>query len=384
VAHGPGRGGRGQLGPLHAAARRAARAAVIARPQCRPSAGAAQWQPERERQARRQERLQLPAACGEENHDTAVGGGGEAAAAAKAAQAQDKAGAGAEAEAAAAAASAGRDPGGVPFLPDPFACNNNCSDSCAFYHLCLLPVSPAATVHLSSSRLPMPLITLSVFLLSVSAVLILALLVHRLVRRRAWEVALARMRRTVARCWLARWRIKRAMRRRRRRLMAPECTTCGTYRPKGSTATTEAARCASRSFGTARRCACWPRLPPRVHRHHVNCLLSRAPIQVAAAALVAATGTATPGGEPDPDLGATARQRRPSEAVCRIVPSGGARTWWRGHGGRGRTCRSRHRRQGVATYRTAALARGCARRSELAAATEARGADRASSATSDG
>ncbi|CAN6372970.1 unnamed protein product [Urochloa humidicola] len=77
--------------------------------------------------------------------------------------------------------------GGVPYLPpDPFACANNCSDSCAFYHLCPPPPpsNPAARVHISSGRLPTPLIALSASLLAVSAVLLLALLLHRLARRR--------------------------------------------------------------------------------------------------------------------------------------------------------------------------------------------------------
>uniref|UniRef100_A0A0A9BE89 RING-type E3 ubiquitin transferase n=1 Tax=Arundo donax TaxID=35708 RepID=A0A0A9BE89_ARUDO len=75
---------------------------------------------------------------------------------------------------------------GVPSFPDPFSCANNCSDSCAYHRLCLPPPppSPAATVHLRSSRLPTPLIALSASLLAVSSVLLLALLVHRLVRRR--------------------------------------------------------------------------------------------------------------------------------------------------------------------------------------------------------
>ncbi|CAO2149697.1 unnamed protein product [Urochloa humidicola] len=77
--------------------------------------------------------------------------------------------------------------GGVPYLPpDPFACANNCTDSCAFYHLCPPPPpsNPAARVHISSGRLPIPLIALSASLLAVSAVLLLALLLHRLARRR--------------------------------------------------------------------------------------------------------------------------------------------------------------------------------------------------------
>ncbi|XP_062198299.1 E3 ubiquitin-protein ligase RING1-like [Phragmites australis] len=80
----------------------------------------------------------------------------------------------------------GGTPGDVPFPPDPLACATNCSDSCAHYHFCLPappPPSPAATVHLRSSRFPTPLIALSASLLAVSAVLLLALLVHRLVRR---------------------------------------------------------------------------------------------------------------------------------------------------------------------------------------------------------
>ncbi|KAL6654165.1 hypothetical protein ACP70R_007630 [Stipagrostis hirtigluma subsp. patula] len=78
--------------------------------------------------------------------------------------------------------------GDVPLPPDPFACAKNCSEECAYFHLCPLapppPPTPAATVHLRSSRLPTPLIALSASLLAVSAVLLLALLVHRLVRRR--------------------------------------------------------------------------------------------------------------------------------------------------------------------------------------------------------
>ncbi|KAF8749745.1 hypothetical protein HU200_012544 [Digitaria exilis] len=78
---------------------------------------------------------------------------------------------------------------GVPPLPpDPFACADTCSDSCAFYNLCPPPPpppsSPSATVHISSGRLPTPLIALSASLLAFSAVLLIALLVHRLLRRR--------------------------------------------------------------------------------------------------------------------------------------------------------------------------------------------------------
>lgn len=80
-------------------------------------------------------------------------------------------------------------PGGVPLLPsvpDPFGCASNCSGPCAYLPHCQPPPPPSrgATVHLRSSRLPTPLIALSASLLAVSAVLLIALLVHRLVAHR--------------------------------------------------------------------------------------------------------------------------------------------------------------------------------------------------------
>ncbi|PAN43361.1 hypothetical protein PAHAL_8G230800 [Panicum hallii] len=252
-------------------------------------------------------------------------------------------------------------PGGVPFLPHPFACANNCSDSCAFYRLCPPPppASPAATVHLSSSRLPTPLIALSASLLAVSAVLLLALLVHRLVRRR----------------------------RRRARNAAPgldqdeeeggqvlagavaegagdgeeEADGAGVHhvwyiRTKGLDERAIAAiaavvydakkRGAGALDGGDGSCAVClaefrdgetlrllPRCGHAFHRGcidtwlraHVNCPLCRAPVQVAGAAAAntapgAAAATATPGGEPEPDLGATGAPRRAEDAERGGVP----------------------------------------------------------------
>ncbi|CAL4991597.1 unnamed protein product [Urochloa decumbens] len=77
--------------------------------------------------------------------------------------------------------------GGAGTLPpDPIACAGSCAGACVLLPHCSQPppASPAATVHISSSRLPTPLIALSASLLAVSAVLLLALLVHRLARRR--------------------------------------------------------------------------------------------------------------------------------------------------------------------------------------------------------
>lgn len=71
------------------------------------------------------------------------------------------------------------------FPPDDPLCAHTCSGACALVPRCSQPPpAPAATVHISSGRLPTPLIALSASLLAVSAVLLVALLVHRLVRRR--------------------------------------------------------------------------------------------------------------------------------------------------------------------------------------------------------
>ncbi|CAN6363407.1 unnamed protein product [Urochloa humidicola] len=78
-------------------------------------------------------------------------------------------------------------PGGAAgtLPPDPIACAGSCVGACFLLpHCSQPPPSPAATVHISSGRLPTPLIALSASLLAVSAVLLLALLVHRLARRR--------------------------------------------------------------------------------------------------------------------------------------------------------------------------------------------------------
>ncbi|CAN6381765.1 unnamed protein product [Urochloa humidicola] len=79
-------------------------------------------------------------------------------------------------------------PGGAAgtLPPDPIACAGSCVGTCFLLPHCSQqpPSSPAATVHISSGRLPTPLIALSASLLAVSAVLLLALLVHRLARRR--------------------------------------------------------------------------------------------------------------------------------------------------------------------------------------------------------
>ncbi|KAL6890344.1 hypothetical protein ACP4OV_009107 [Aristida adscensionis] len=72
----------------------------------------------------------------------------------------------------------------VPWPLDADGCAKNCTAVCAGLRLCAPPPSRPATVHLRSSRLPTPLIALSASLLALSAVLLLALLVHRLVRRR--------------------------------------------------------------------------------------------------------------------------------------------------------------------------------------------------------
>jgi hypothetical protein len=66
--------------------------------------------------------------------------------------------------------------GGVPFLQQPFACET--------FRLCPPPPAPPATVHLRSGRLPTPLIVVSASLLGVTALLLLALLVRWLIRRR--------------------------------------------------------------------------------------------------------------------------------------------------------------------------------------------------------
>ena len=83
--------------------------------------------------------------------------------------------------------------------PADLLCADTCSGACAYLPHCQRPPLPPAssssrgtTLHLRSSRLPTPLIALSASLLAVSAVLLLALLVHRLVarRRRARNAAL--------------------------------------------------------------------------------------------------------------------------------------------------------------------------------------------------
>ncbi|CAL4986637.1 unnamed protein product [Urochloa decumbens] len=76
-------------------------------------------------------------------------------------------------------------PGGA-IPPDPISCAGSCAGACVLLPHCSQPppASPAATVHISSSRLPTPLIALSASLLALSAVLLLAVLLHRLARRR--------------------------------------------------------------------------------------------------------------------------------------------------------------------------------------------------------
>ncbi|KAJ1276348.1 hypothetical protein BS78_05G207800 [Paspalum vaginatum] len=74
----------------------------------------------------------------------------------------------------------------APFPPDPNLCGgDDCSGPCAVLPRCQPPPSPAATtVHLSSTRLPTPLIAVSASLLGFLAVLLVALFVRRLLRRR--------------------------------------------------------------------------------------------------------------------------------------------------------------------------------------------------------
>lgn len=76
--------------------------------------------------------------------------------------------------------------GGVATSPPLLFCGDGCSGPCAYLPQCQPPPppSPGATVRLRSSRLPTPLVALSASLLTVSAVLLLALLVHCLVARR--------------------------------------------------------------------------------------------------------------------------------------------------------------------------------------------------------
>jgi len=89
--------------------------------------------------------------------------------------------------------------GGVATFPPEFLCADTCSGACVYLPHCQPPPPPSSrgtTLHLRSSRLPTPLIALSASLLAVSAVLLLALLVHRLLaqrrrRRRARNAALA-------------------------------------------------------------------------------------------------------------------------------------------------------------------------------------------------
>jgi len=231
-------------------------------------------------------------------------------------------------------------PGGVPpFLPDPFACANNCSDSCAFYHLCP-PPAPAATVHLRSSRLPTPLIALSASLLAVSAVLLVALLVHRLVRRRrAGEAALAQddeeggqvLAGAVAEgegdgeadgdevhhVWYIR---TKGLDERAIAAIAAvvyDAKKRGAGVVDGGDGDGSCAVCLA-EFRDGETLRLLPRCGHAFHRGcidtwlraHVNCPLCRAPVQVAAAAAV--PGAATPGGELEPDLGA-AGAPRPAE-----------------------------------------------------------------------
>jgi len=234
--------------------------------------------------------------------------------------------------------------GGLLFPPDPFACVNNCSDSCALYRLCPPPASHAATVHLRSGRLPTPLIALSASLLAVSAVLLLALLVHRLVRRRrrrrrAREAALAQgdeeggqvLAGAVAgdgeeeeaadgdgvhHVWYIR---TKGLDERAIAAIAAvvyDAKKRGAGAVDGGDGDGSCAVCLA-EFRDGETLRLLPRCGHAFHRGcidtwlraHVNCPLCRAPVQVAAAAV---PGAATPGGELEPDLGA-AGAPRPAE-----------------------------------------------------------------------
>ncbi|XP_039777724.1 E3 ubiquitin-protein ligase RING1-like [Panicum virgatum] len=244
--------------------------------------------------------------------------------------------------------------GGLLFPPDPFACVNNCSGSCAFYRLCPPPASHAATVHLRSGRLPTPLIALSASLLAVSAVLLLALLVHRLVRRRrrrrrAREAALAQgdeeggqvLAGAVAgdgeeeeeaadgdgvhHVWYIRTKGLDE------RAIAAIAAVVYDAKKRGGAGAVHGGSCAVclAEFRDGETLRLLPRCGHAFHRGcidtwlraHVNCPLCRAPVQVASAAAAApGAATATPGGEPDPDPGAAGVPRRAEDAERGGVP----------------------------------------------------------------
>ncbi|TKW01730.1 hypothetical protein SEVIR_8G198400v4 [Setaria viridis] len=237
-------------------------------------------------------------------------------------------------------------PGGVPVLPvpDPLACASSCSDSCSFYRLCPPPPpppSPAATVHISSGRLPTPLIALSASLLAVSAVLLLALLVHRLVRRRrrrlARNAALAAQHDAEGGHVLAGavaeglggdeeeeeadgggvhhvWYIRtKGLDERAIAAIAAVVYDAGKKRGAGAVDDGGDGSCAVclAEFRDGETLRLLPRCGHAFHRGcidtwlraHVNCPLCRAPVQVAAASsnTVPGAATATPGGERQPE-----------------------------------------------------------------------------------